>query len=1655
MRIKPRAQTKSMFNGWALESKGVRRVRTPEGAKKYGQPIGSIIIAGGGVRGLHMSAMDASTGDGGSGKVLNNIKLEDSEFEGFDKVRTSKGRVLYIGKFPGEDEVTVNDEDDNELESFDTIEEAFAWTDKHGDEANFDDDEDTRAAKIAKNEPKAKAPAAPKKPSQGDTGGKKTPAKPKPQAEKGTVTGNNGKPIRAGDMVTHSNYGGNYRVEKVNDNGTISTRIAHEHPRNGWSVAPGQVTVTLPGSEFNSEGSFTDKFDGKRTSTQILSGDDVVDKDGVRYRVGYADPNTGRVSVKKYGKGNKPQGRWMNKHRDDLTVANEPGDDAPEAPEKPSGGESGGKTGGGMTDTGNTKKDFKPGDRVTSPITGKQYIVTGKPDRKGDIPVREINDDGSDNPDGTLRRIPARLLEPSTVSATPSPSEQRETFRNNFLSSDGNLATTDEGNALVREALEGKESSVSSANYRKFTTLPSEERVNIIDSLKRAEEEVGEHPTPGVASMKHTIKRHRERYESGHRVQSKNEADEAENGSGGLPVVGKFYRSASGLTLEVTEVNTDEGRVYGYPVDELGKRKTSRRMNGPLASFNSTWEEATDISGDRGVVGGPETPTQQRRKAAEANLKDNERLAKTAVDSNGDPIVISGGTTRYRLGNGNQQWTVINENSDGTVTIRGDRTWAATAGGGTQTRAVDPSTITRSKGAPTKEDEAAAYASLPYENAAPGDRVTIGNGKAVYTLDGYDSDGNLYGTSEKGRQRKITPEQFSTVRKADSGGSDLPGGTGTSTRQTLTYGDDGGDTDPDNPDADLDSAVRSGRMTARQARAEKDRRNRERAAARAREGGVQDTGMTPADFQAGDIVLANDGNRYRVIGTPRAGSPSQKIDVSETDNSGNAVGTTRRFDANTLRFENESQRRNPGAGTSDDDGSAGGAPTWRERAADREADDTLPGYADDADGASAGRYADKVVRNVGMIEMFREAMDDDSRTEENRRGLYEQMEHMRVQNGMYVRASQMDEDQGRLYMLSQGPPPGKAKPEELAVLKAYGSLIEMGAFDAAFVLLDETEKSGNGSYHIANTRNEVQKVITARETAAHGGVPRPRADDREWAGNLRTPVENRAFGTSAEGRRRAIEEDRWTPSQQRAYERGQKYRAALAEWEKLAEKSHNPITETKVSDDMGLQYKAVPVGGVKESTEQGVVTAIVAVTGLKDNVNDIILPGAFQKSLAKRTPKGVWHHNITDSVSRTEEIKELQPGDPELPETLPNGEPWPRTAGALRVKTRFNLGTSRGRDAYEDVKFFGTDQEWSIGYNVPTGGATIDRKTGVRNINTLDLYEYSPVLFGAMPNARTVSVKSAQETWATIGRLDSNDPYDMEIKSLFEDTIAEEMKGGMPPWLKDKVKKDKDDAENSSESQEDEDDDESSDDEGNGNPFAKRKSGKGKSGKGKPAFGGKRAAPFKKGGGRKSATFDPETIDRVDMAVKALAELRDYMVGEYKSDDGKKFSFEKDKDAPEPEEDEYDEDDEQTDDPENDADEAETDAPGEMATLMADAGLEDAADEAAAFDQAVASDDVDAVAEAANGILDAVEAAPADLADDDALKAVVTLVAQTLANDYAEAPTEAKGPAEEDENGDEKGKPPFPPKKPEEKSGGSLETKTIRVNPQDILDMIG
>ena len=177
--------------------------------------------------------------------------------------------------------------------------------------------------------------------------------------------------------------------------------------------------------------------------------------------------------------------------------------------------------------------------------------------------------------------------------------------------------------------------------------------------------------------------------------------------------------------------------------------------------------------------------------------------------------------------------------------------------------------------------------------------------------------------------------------------------------------------------------------------------------------------------------------------------------------------------------------------------------------------------------------------------------------------------------------------------------------------------------------------------------------------------------------------------------------------------------------------------KTTTAPPAGLEHKSAAGAGLLDvDQDEGVVTAIVSVTGVKDRVNDVILPGAYTGR-----PIGVWHHDEKVWASRTEEIKELQPGDALLPTKTADGRDWPKSAGGLWVKTRYNMETQAGREGFSNVKFFGDQTGWSIGYRVPKDGFTM--KDGIRFIKSLEVWEYSPVMLGAASEAMTLSAKSA------------------------------------------------------------------------------------------------------------------------------------------------------------------------------------------------------------------------------------------------------------------------------------------------------------------------
>ena len=179
---------------------------------------------------------------------------------------------------------------------------------------------------------------------------------------------------------------------------------------------------------------------------------------------------------------------------------------------------------------------------------------------------------------------------------------------------------------------------------------------------------------------------------------------------------------------------------------------------------------------------------------------------------------------------------------------------------------------------------------------------------------------------------------------------------------------------------------------------------------------------------------------------------------------------------------------------------------------------------------------------------------------------------------------------------------------------------------------------------------------------------------------------------------------------------------------------------------------------------EGIVTAIVAVTGVKDDVDDVIIPGAFKRTLAERRPKVCLGHDWNRPIGKTLDIKELMPGDPALPKLTAEGAPWPEEAGAVIARSQYNLATEDGRKAFQDATFFGQQECYqSIGYRVPPEGKTF--KGGVRYISDLDLFEYGPVLHPANRLATIQATKGAGD-----GREDNAvHPDEVKTKRYVQD----------------------------------------------------------------------------------------------------------------------------------------------------------------------------------------------------------------------------------------------------------------------------------------------
>lgn len=193
-----------------------------------------------------------------------------------------------------------------------------------------------------------------------------------------------------------------------------------------------------------------------------------------------------------------------------------------------------------------------------------------------------------------------------------------------------------------------------------------------------------------------------------------------------------------------------------------------------------------------------------------------------------------------------------------------------------------------------------------------------------------------------------------------------------------------------------------------------------------------------------------------------------------------------------------------------------------------------------------------------------------------------------------------------------------------------------------------------------------------------------------------------------------------------------------------------------MSAPMGLEYKNIASPDAPadaEPSHEGVIEALVAVTGVKDDVGDVIVPGAFTKTLVARKPKVCLGHDWNRPIGKTLQIKELMPGDPGLPKATAEGKPWPREAGAVWAQFQTNMEIDDGKNAFHSAKFYGPESTYSIGYKATTA----KHKAGTRYIHELDLFEFGPVLHPANRLATLQSIKTGEPEGIEATDLDVDD----------------------------------------------------------------------------------------------------------------------------------------------------------------------------------------------------------------------------------------------------------------------------------------------------------
>lgn len=176
------------------------------------------------------------------------------------------------------------------------------------------------------------------------------------------------------------------------------------------------------------------------------------------------------------------------------------------------------------------------------------------------------------------------------------------------------------------------------------------------------------------------------------------------------------------------------------------------------------------------------------------------------------------------------------------------------------------------------------------------------------------------------------------------------------------------------------------------------------------------------------------------------------------------------------------------------------------------------------------------------------------------------------------------------------------------------------------------------------------------------------------------------------------------------------------------------------------EYKTVAFKGYKIDEDAGVVEHLVSIFGIEDLGGDIVHPGAFTKTIQERAQSvrvldSHRRSSVLDALGVSLSLKEV-PRD-QLPTEILSD--YPEATGGLWAKTQFLMDTPEGKGAFLRIKSKAVS-EFSFGYDtLDSDFTTKEDGTEIRNLRTVRLWEYSPVLFGMNPATTVLSAKGADD----------------------------------------------------------------------------------------------------------------------------------------------------------------------------------------------------------------------------------------------------------------------------------------------------------------------